>query len=313
MPIARVAFVTSEAYSTLSVDDRLAADALARIGVAVEPAVWTDPSGRWGGFDLVVIRSPWDYHRRAEEFGRWLDRMDAEAVPLWNPAALVRWNADKASYLRELEGAGIPVVPTERVGRGRALELAAILDRRGWDEVVVKPAVSASAWGTWRASRATAAEADARAAEMLINGDLLVQPFVPEITTAGEWSMVFLGGRFSHAVVKRPADGDFRVQRHCGGSAEAASPPPHLLAAAGRALSAVRWPWLYARVDGVESAGRFLLMELEMIEPSLFLAHAPDAPQAFAEAIRSVLESLSSPRGNVRPRVSAAAAPPPAA
>lgn len=291
IPFARVAFVTSEAYATLSADDRLAVDALGSIGIAVEAAVWTDASVRWGDFDLVVIRSAWDYHRRAEEFGGWLDRMDAGAIPLWNPAGLVRWNADKASYLREVEDAGIPVVPTECVARGRPLELAAILERRGWDEVVVKPAVSASAWGTWRASRGTAAEADARAAEMLRGGSLLVQPFVPEIATAGEWSMIFLGGRFSHAVLKRPAAGDFRVQSDHGGSAEAASPPPHLVAAAERALSAVRAPWLYARVDGVESAGRFLLMELEMIEPSLFLAHSPDAPRSFADAIRSVLES----------------------
>lgn len=290
MSFARIAFVTSEAFSALSADDRLAVDALARIGIAAEPAVWTDASVRWSEYDLVVIRSAWDYHRRAVEFGWWLDRMVTSGIPLRNPADLVRWNADKASYLRELEDAGVPVVPTERVARGETMELASLLARRGWDEVVVKPAVSASAWGTWRASARTAAEADARAAEMLRTGSLLVQPLIPEIATAGEWSMIFLGGRFSHAVVKRPAAGDFRVQLDHGGSAQAASPPPHLLAAAGRALSAVRSPWLYARVDGVESAGRFLLMELEMIEPSLFLAHSPDAPRSFAEAIRGVLE-----------------------
>jgi glutathione synthase/RimK-type ligase-like ATP-grasp enzyme len=307
MPIARVAFVTSEAYSTLSADDRLAVDALGSIGVAVEPAVWTDPAARWGDFDLVVIRSPWDYHRRAEEFGRWLDKMVIDGIPLWNPADLVRWNADKASYLREMEDVGIPVVPTEVVARGRPLELASILERRGWDEVVVKPAVSASAWGTSRESRSTVAEADAKAAEMLRAGSLLVQPFVPEIATAGEWSLIFLGGRFSHAVLKRPAAGDFRVQNDHGGSAEAASPPPHLVAAAERALSAVRAPWLYARVDGVESTGRFLLMELEMIEPSLFLAHSPDAPQAFADAIVRVLE-----RGRAEPALTSVSAGEPA-
>jgi len=307
MPIARVAFVTSHAHSTLSADDRLAVDALGSAGVAVEPAVWTDPSVGWSDFDLVVIRSPWDYHLRAEEFGRWLDKMVMDGIPLWNPADLVRWNADKASYLREVEDAGVPVVPTECVARGRPLELAAILERRGWDEVVVKPAVSASAWGTSRQSRSTAAEADAMAAEMLRAGSLLVQPFVPEIATAGEWSLVFLGGRFSHAVLKRPAAGDFRVQADHGGSARAASPPPHLVAAAERALSAVRHPWLYARVDGVESAGRFLLMELEMIEPSLFLAHSADAPRAFADATVGVLES-----GRAEPALASASASAPA-
>lgn len=288
MPPPRIAFATYERAPDLTDDDRLAAEALARAGAVVEPAIWSDPDVAWAGFDLVVLRSCWDYHRREDDFRRWLGELEAGGAAPWNPAPLVRWNLDKR-YLDELGGAGVPVVPTERVARGGRLELAALLARRGWDEVVVKPAVSASAWGTWRASRGSAREADERAAELLRETSLLVQPFVPEVATEGEWSLLFFGGRFSHAVLKRPKPGDFRVQADHGGSAEAASPPPRLVAAAERALSRVRWPWLYARVDGVESGGRFLLMELEMIEPALFLAHAPHAAEAFAEAILALL------------------------
>lgn len=290
MSLPRIAFATYERIPHLTDDDRLAADALARAGAEVEPAVWSDPGLAWSSFDLVILRSCWDYHRREREFHRWLDGLEAEGVALWNPPLLVRWNMDK-SYLRELGDLGVEVVPTERVSRGRRLDLAPLLARRGWDEVVVKPAVSASAWGTWRASRSTAREADERATRQLRETSLLVQPFVPEVATEGEWSLLFFGGRFSHAVIKRPKPGDFRVQADHGGSAEAASPPPRLLAAAEHALSRVPWPWVYARVDGVESGGRFLLMELEMIEPFLFLAHAPHAPEAFAAAVLGRLKT----------------------
>jgi glutathione synthase/RimK-type ligase-like ATP-grasp enzyme len=136
-----------------------------------------------------------------------------------------------------------------------------------------------------RASRGSAREADERAAEQLRETSLLVQPFIAEVATEGEWSLLFFGGRFSHAVLKRPKPGDFRMQGDHGGSAEAASPPPRLVAAAKRALSRILSPWLYARVDGVESGGQFLLMELEMIEPYLFLGHAPHAAETFAETI----------------------------
>jgi glutathione synthase/RimK-type ligase-like ATP-grasp enzyme len=231
-----------------------------------------------------VIRSSWDYHLRPDAFLGWLDRLEAEKIPLWNPAPVVRGNVDKG-YLADLAAAGLPVVPTVRLERGEPVDLAALLDRRGWTEVVVKPSVSASAFRTLRAGRGEAGAAQAKLEELLASSGALVQPFLPEIQTGGEWSLIFLGGKFSHAVLKKPKAGDFRVQQELGGSADPMVPPPDLVEQARRVTERIPGPWLYARVDGLEIGGTFTLMELELTEPSLFLGTDEQAPARFAEAI----------------------------
>jgi glutathione synthase/RimK-type ligase-like ATP-grasp enzyme len=279
-----IAFVTHAGLPGLSADDRLAVEELHRRGARVEPAIWDDPGVRWSAYDRVVIRSSWDYHLRPDAFLGWLDRLEAEEIPLWNPAPVVRGNVDKG-YLADLAAAGLPVVPTVRLERGEAVDLAALLDRQGWTEVVVKPSVSASAFRTLRAGREEAGAAQAKLEELLASSGALVQPFLPEIQTGGEWSLIFLGGKFSHAVLKKPKEGDFRVQQELGGSADPAVPPPDLVEQARRVTERIPGPWLYARVDGLEIGGTFTLMELELTEPSLFLAADEQAPARFAEAI----------------------------
>lgn len=286
-PSMRIAFVTYANLPHLSDDDRLAVGDLRRRGAEVEPAVWDDPDVRWSRYDRVVIRSCWDYHKRLEEFLGWLDRMEREEVPLWNPARVVRGNVDKA-YLAELAATGLPVVPTAHLERGAAADLAGLLDAWGWDEVVIKPSVSASAFRTRKIGRAEAAEAQRELDEILAASGVLIQPFMAEIQSGGEWSLIFLGGDFSHAVLKRPRAGDFRVQQELGGSAELAVPPDSLIEQARAILRQIPGPWLYARVDGVETGGAFTLMELELTEPSLFLELAPQAPARFAAAILKV-------------------------
>jgi glutathione synthase/RimK-type ligase-like ATP-grasp enzyme len=284
----QVAFVTYRGLPALSGPDRLAADALAAAGVQVTPACWDDESVRWTDFDAVVVRSTWDYWTRADEFGAWIDARGLDGTALWNPAPLLRWNMDKA-YLLDLEAAGIPIVPTAWARRGQSL--AGVLAQRGWDRAVVKPCVSGSGAGTWVVQGAPTAAQESALARTVAAGGAMVQPFVAQVVDPGEWSLVFLGGRFSHAVVKRPARGEFRVQIEHGGSADAAVPPPHLVEAAQRVLAAVQHPWLYARVDGCEVDGRFLLMELEMLEPSLFLDRHPAAARRFAAAIGTTIGS----------------------
>jgi hypothetical protein len=280
----RIAFITHAGLPGLSADDQLAVEELARRGAEVVPAVWDDPGVRWSGFDSVVLRSSWDYHLKLSSFLDWLDRLEREEVPLWNPAAVVRANVDKG-YLVDLATAGVPVVPTVRVQKGSAADLAAILEERGWADAVVKPAVSASAFRTWRTSRALAAAEQSTFEELLAVSAALVQPFLPEIQTRGEWSIIFLGGEYSHAVLKRPRTGDFRVQEHLGGSSEPEAPGTGLIAQARAVVERISGPWLYARVDGVETDAGLLLMELELTEPSLFLGTDREAPARFAEAI----------------------------
>ncbi|HEV2845348.1 MAG TPA: hypothetical protein VG477_10920 [Thermoanaerobaculia bacterium] len=280
----RIAFVTHAGLPDLAADDLLAVAELSQRGSKVVPAVWDDPGVRWPDFDSVVIRSCWDYHHRPSVFLDWLSRMESEGVPLWNPAPVVRANVDK-KYLGDLAAAGIRVVPMAWVEKGSAANLAAILEERGWDEAVVKPAVSASAFQTRRTSRAEAPAQQTSFEELLSLSSALVQPFLPEIQTRGEWSLIFLGGEFSHAVLKRPREGDFRVQEHLGGSSRPAVASEELIRQARAVVEKIPGPWLYARVDGVESGEGLLLMELELTEPSLFLESDLAAPARFAEAI----------------------------
>jgi glutathione synthase/RimK-type ligase-like ATP-grasp enzyme len=183
----------------------------------------------------------------------------------------------------------VNAAPTEHLTAGDWPDLKAILERRGWDQAVVKPAVAVGSHGAWRTSRATAEADQPRFAGQFRARDLLVQPFLPEVTSQGEWSLVFLGGEYSHAVLKRPAEGDFRVQEHLGGSSAPAEADRALIDQGLSALAAVGQPLLYARVDGVERDGQLVLTELEIIEPSLFLSLAPAAGQRFAAAIVRLL------------------------
>jgi glutathione synthase/RimK-type ligase-like ATP-grasp enzyme len=281
----RVALVTCRQIPGLTEDDRLLVPALAAPGAQAEAVVWDDPAVAWSRFDRVVLRSVWDYHLRPDAFDAWLAARERDGVAMWNPAALVRWNAHK-SYLRALAQAGVATVETAWLDRGSQQALAALMDARGWTDVVLKPAVSASAHRTFRVARAAAEARQADLDAILAEGDALVQPFAPEIA-AGEWSILFFGGTYAHAVRKRPAAGDFRVQEELGGRAETEEPEAGIVAHAAAALAAAPGRTAYARVDGIVRDGVFVLMELELIEPVLYLARHPDAPARLAAAVLS--------------------------
>ncbi len=284
-----IAFVTCERLPEIQADDELVARELRRGGPAVTAAVWTDPTVDWRSFASVVIRSPWDYHLDDARYSAWLRRCQADGVNLWNPAAAVLANLDKR-YLASFADAGIPVVPIEYVECGERQSLRQLLARRDWPRAVVKPAVSASAYGTWRTSLATADADQARFDDEVMARALLVQPFADEVVTSGEWSIVFFDGEYSHATLKTPAHGDFRVQQELGGRLEPRDPPPSIVEQAQRVLSLAVGPLLYARVDGIERDGRFALMELEINEPQLYIGSSSGAAGRFADAIVCSIE-----------------------
>ena len=278
----RVALVTSAALPDLTEDDRLLVPALARVGVRAEPAVWDAPGVAWDAFDAAVVRSPWDYFLRADAFRAWIDARDRRGPRLVNAAETLRWNLDKR-YLGELERAGIPVVPTVYVARGEPADIAARARVAGWTDLVVKPAVSGSAYRTIRVA-AGDAEGEATARAILRDGAALIQPYMPEIVD-GELSFVVVDGELSHVVRKRPRPGDFRVQSELGGTIERVVADPALAAQARACVAAAPGRPTYARVDGIVRAGRFVVMELEVLEPALYLAHDPEAPDRLAAAI----------------------------
>lgn len=277
-----VAFATCEAKPDLFGDDVPAARALAARGVRVHPVPWSRQGVRWTDYAAVVVRSTWDYHLRLPELRRWVDHLEAAGVHLENPPQVLRWNADKR-YLQDVASRGVPVIPTRWLGAGSApAALRAILDEPGFGDVVIKPAVAASAHGL---VRVRAGELTEPAVQLLRSADVLLQPFAPEVAQAGEWSLIFIDGAFTHAVRKWPAAGDFRVQEELGGRAETAFPTAALCEAARRALAVTPARPLYARVDGIIRGDTFLLMELEVLEPRLYFPLQPSAAERFADAL----------------------------
>lgn len=280
----RIAFVTWSGEPDLTADDTLAAVALSRLGHLVSTAPWDSPVVNWREHDVAVLRSTWNYHHALDAFMRWLDALEAAGVVLLNPVPLVRWNAHKA-YLLALRDAGIRVPETVLIARdaGRA-ELDA-LGSRSWTEVVIKPAVSANAHKTERMPSNPLAFLRERVAALASHGDVLVQELVPEVGHIGEHSIVFFNGAFSHAVLKRPGAGDFRVQEKFGGTNVLVDVDEELMRACRQILEALPAVPAYVRLDVVRAATGCMLMEVEAIEPTLFLGMSRGAADRFARAI----------------------------
>lgn len=282
----RVAFVTCRKIPHLTEDDQLAAAELCLRGIQVAPAIW-DTAHDWRSFAAVILRSCWDYHLRPAEFLAWVAARESEGTRLWNPAATVRWNAEK-TYLRDLQQRGVRVVPTEWVAQGTRPDLAEILRMRNWPRAVLKPAISATAHKTHVIEPSRAEQAQPLLEDILRSSGALVQEFLP-MEQCGEWSLLYYGGKFSHAVLKFPRPGDFRVQHDFGGTARVLEPPQEILRQVEGLLDIEGRTCLYARVDGVARHGQFELMELEFIEPALYFAEHSAAPARFAAAIERIL------------------------
>jgi glutathione synthase/RimK-type ligase-like ATP-grasp enzyme len=249
-------------------------------GMAVSAVDWTTDADLTG-FDLVLALLAWGYHRDGPAPGHWLSqvaRWQAAGVRLQNPPDVLGWNADKL-YLGAFADKGAPVVPTIFIDQVTEKAMHDAAAAFGTDRLIAKPRVSASAFRTIRWSPGASLDGAPTDAAM-------IQPFLPDVLEGGEPSLLYLGGRFSHAVSKVPQAGDFRVQPEFGGIIAPYQPWPDELAAAEAALAAAETPLLYARVDLVRDLrGRPVLMELEAIEPDLFLGYNPAAQLRFAEAV----------------------------
>ena len=280
----RIALATYAAFPDLPPDDQIFQRALERRGAETVPLLW-DARVDWSNFDVVVVRSCWDYHLRHNEFLAWVDRVERGGAVLHNAPSILRWNSDKR-YLRDLEQAGIDVVRTRWADTAQEPpSLASVLAEDGWHDVVIKPAISASATDTWHVPAGKSAEWEDRFRAMVRRGAVMIQPFVSEVARDGEWSLVFIGGEFSHAMLKRPAPGDFRVQTEHGGSQRRAVPDPGLIRAAQGVLSCAPDATSYARVDGCVVDGHFRVMELELLEPTLYFTEGPVAADRLADLV----------------------------
>jgi glutathione synthase/RimK-type ligase-like ATP-grasp enzyme len=292
----RLAIATCAQFPAVYPDDAYFVSVLERLGVQPVICVWNDPSVDWAAFDAVLIRTIWDYFQHYTAFLAWLDTLDQLGVPAINDTQLIRWNSDKR-YLFDIEQQGVPIIPTRMAAAGCLPEMFASATE-GY--IVIKPSVSGGAWHTVR-GRPGSTVFESAVAALPDHLDFLIQPFVPEIATHGEWSLLYFAGRYSHAVIKRPAPGDYRVQEQHGGIATLAIPDAAIVQAADRALAAVAAlgyrEQAYARVDGVMVGDQFRIMELELVEPLLHLAIRPEAAERFAGHVMATLQVLS--RDNV--------------
>jgi hypothetical protein len=281
----RCAFLTMDSLAGFVSDDELAYAPLRNLGWQVEAVPWRQRDVDWSGFDVVVIRSTWDYQHAPDAFISVLEQIMRSGARLENALDLVRWNMSK-TYLRDVENRGVRIVPTiwgSEIGEVRE---ETILERLGTDEVVLKPVVGANADHAYRLGRGSAGWLEAAAA--FAQRPYLAQPFISSIIDLGEYSLFFFGGELSHAVLKTPKPRDFRVQEEHGGIISAVTVSRELAMAGELALAAIAEVPLYARVDLVRlDDGSYGLMELELIEPSLYLRMDAAAPERFACALEA--------------------------
>lgn len=287
MSQASIAVVTSKDPRYVDPEVPVVAEALRAAGMSPHVVSWDDELD-WAAYALVVVRSPWDYFDRVVEFYEWAARVQL-VTRIVNPADVIRWNSHKG-YLVELAAKGIPTVPT-RLIPGESIDVDLQLEECPWDEVVIKPAVDGGGREVLRARRDSDV-ARLHAEALSAKGDVIVQPFVPGIVD-GERSLVFLGGAFSHAVRKVPAEGDYRVQYFYGGTELEHAPDSAELHVALWAIDSAPGRLTYARVDLVDWEGAPTLMELEAIEPDLYLRDTPERLARFAAAIQAELEMPS--------------------
>ncbi|MEL6198949.1 MAG: hypothetical protein AAFR09_01955 [Pseudomonadota bacterium] len=280
--MARVVFLSQDSMDGYVCDDDVAVPACAELGIEIETLSWRADVD-WSDYDAVIVRSTWDYQRHAEAFLDALARIEG-ATQLANARELMRWNLDKR-YLAELQKRGVPIVPTE-FGQGMTAEALDARLAATTSECVIKPAVSAGAERTYRVSPDAPAEHRARIVAGHAGSVWMWQPFLPQIVDPGEYSLFYFNGVFSHAIIKTPKPGDFRVQEEFGGDIRLIDAPEAMCAAADRVMASLETDTLYARVDLVDDgAGGYWLIELELIEPSLYLRKDPGAPARFAQAV----------------------------
>lgn len=296
---AEIALVTERRYESptditpnvanILEEDRLLMEALGERGIAARRVDWSRDDVDWGGFAAVVLRTPWDYFDRFEAFSRWLDGLQSHPRVI-NDLETLRWNSDK-HYLAELEAAGLPIVPTVFVERGEGRSLEDAARALGTEALVFKPTVSGAAFETYRVRPGTVGEYTARFSALTAERAMMVQPFMASVLERGEVTVVAMQGRPTHGLVKRAKAGDFRVQDDHGGTLHEHTPTPDELALTKAAMGLREATPVYGRVDMVrDEDGTARIMELELIEPELWLRLHPPAAQAFADGIAAAFE-----------------------
>ena len=285
----KIALLTCATWPGLQEQERAIAKEFKR-HIQADVVVWNDPGVNFTDYDCLIFRTTWDYFEQPELFSAWLERIAKLGIRTLNPISAIRRNQHKF-YLKQLQELGVAIIPTVFVEKNAGKDLATLMPEQ-WQKLIIKPAVSGGAHLTRLFERSEIASVLAEYTPIAIERDLLIQPFMPEIQEQGELSLLFFGGKFSHAVLKRPIAGEFRVQSQFGGSYRAIEVSEELIATALKIIAAFGGELVYARVDGIIADGKFLLMELELIEPDLYFDYNKGAKNRYLAALEVALAKL---------------------
>ena len=284
-----IALVTGSENPELYTDDLPLKSYLESRGVVTSVVIWNDSEIDWKKYDWVVIRSIWDYIKDIDVFSAWLDFLRSHHIKVLNPISVMEWNKQK-HYLIELADRGILIPPTIHIKKNTKIDLQYEIDKVSWDKAVIKPTISVGAIRTWILTKENADTLQPDVDLLLSEQDIFIQKFAEEIKSQGEISVVYFNKKYSHAVLKRPKENDFRVQFQYGGTYEKYFPADSLLQSLETILSNIKSELLYARIDGyINREGLFCLMEIELIEPVLFVSSDQDAPQNFYTALLEII------------------------
>lgn len=279
----KIALLTCEKLPELTAADQLLIPALAKHNIVAKPAIWSDKNINWSDYEYLIFRNTWDYFEKETEFNLWLDQIEKLGIKTLNPIGIIKQNKHKF-YLREMEKQGISILPTVFIDKTNSLDLSELIPSH-WKKAVIKPAFSAGSYLTEVFEVRDIQKINNDYKNLAEEKELLLQEFMPEIQIAGETSFIFFNKKFSHAVNKKPVDGDFRVQSQFGGKYTLVQPSLELIEKAQRIVNTFPENLLYARVDGIIIDTELYLMEIECIEPDLYFDISKGALERFVSSI----------------------------
>jgi hypothetical protein len=293
--IAIISYEDRGSFATENVadEDEILINILNELELNFGLEVWSDPKVNWSNYTHLLIKSPWDYFDRYEEFVNWCHHIQRLGLKVHNDLNTILWNTHK-KYLLDIEELGFSIVPTQILPKGKTIQLDTYFEYFQTSTIIIKPAVSGGAKNTLKITPIDCKEKQKFIDEWIENEDFMVQPFMEEVEKTGEYSYVFFDNQFSHAVLKSAKAGDFRVQHFFGGKIQSITPNDYQLSYFNEMLKVLNLQTMYARFDGVWENGKFYLMELELIEPYLFLFTHPNAIENYKKAIISQILSTES-------------------
>jgi glutathione synthase/RimK-type ligase-like ATP-grasp enzyme len=285
--VKRCAFLTTDNLEGFFVNDELAKPAFRQNDWHVEEVSWHQSDIDWNQFDIVIVRSTWDYQNHPSAFLACLERIEASQARLMNSLNIIRWNFDK-SYMGELANKGVEIVPSMQCSDFDIINLENSFAQFNVDEIVIKPLLSANGDDTFRIKRTNLTEHTERLGALFFHREHIIQPYISSVKEVGEFSLFYFGSKYSHCITKTPQGQEFRCQEEHGGILKAVTPESALLETGQQVLDLFPQPTLYARIDFLQHQGRYLLIEAELIEPSLYFNMDEKAASRFVHAVDSL-------------------------